>query len=397
MMKTYSPDKVFASDAVLRSLLKTCETPFFLYDERSLRAAIRSLYAAFSWNSGFLELFPVRYAPFREILKIFCEEGCGVFCDNAHELSLARSSGFPDERIVCTPFPESEGLLLLLDGAYARPPMPPAHALLCVHPGGRLFYRRHPVLPLDRIRTGMPESELLTLASQLRLFGTKTLGVAFQGLTNSNHPEYYPAVAQLVFQTALHVYEKTGHAPEYVCLGDGLGVPTPTGEPAPDLSLCAQQIHALFSALPGALCKMRLLTMLGRRMIAPHALLLTSVRTVKERERPLLITDLASAQAPDCCAPTGHRHISVLGNSAAEGRVLCDIASCQTEPYGFLGERCALPPVRPGEVLLVHTAGAAPAGYTPVSGFPPLPIFLLRQNGSVDRLEYTFPDFQCRA
>lgn len=382
-MAVRAQENAFPSGRMLNTLLKELPTPFYLYDERGIRNSIRALYAAFSWHSGgFMEYFPASLAPSPFLLRLFLEEGCGVFCDCAEELALARQVGFPDEKIICSVFPESQGICVVLDGVYDLPPEPPVHALLRLNPGGKLRWEDRVLVALDRLRPGMPTQEMLTLASQLQMFGTKHVGLAFQGLCNDLHPEYYPAVAKLLFDAALAVHERTGHLPESCFLGDGIGVPADPNETPPALDVCGQTIEVLFRTLPSG-CgfeTMRLSTALGRRLLAQHAVFLTRVRAVKERRRPLLVTDTTSRQLPGCTQLGGRRHISLHTKANVQPGTLYDISVSQTEPYAYLAESCLLPPVKAGDVLIVHRVGCV---RTAEAEFSRCPSYLLREDGSI--------------
>ena len=74
----------------VREIAKTYPTPWYIYDEKSIRANARALAKAFSWNPGFREYFAVKATPNPFILKILQEEGCGVDCSSYTELLMAR-------------------------------------------------------------------------------------------------------------------------------------------------------------------------------------------------------------------------------------------------------------------------------------------------------------------
>ena len=138
--------------------------------------------------------------------------------------------------------------------------------------------------------------------------------------------------------------------------------------------------------MPEGLGHIRLKTTLGRRLLAPHAVFAARVRAVKQRRRPLILLDAACCQLPTAGQLGVHHHISVLGKSAPEGRVVCDVAGCQAESYGFLAEGCILPPVREGDVLIFHSAGVSCAQSSPGLGYPPAAQYLLEPDGSVTKL-----------
>ena len=75
-------------------------TPFHLYDEQGIRARARRLKAAFAWCGDFREYFAVKALPNPSILRILKEEGCGLDCSSATELTLAKACGFSGEGII---------------------------------------------------------------------------------------------------------------------------------------------------------------------------------------------------------------------------------------------------------------------------------------------------------
>ena len=78
------PDEVFVNAA------KQFPTPFHLYDEQGIRERARLLNRAFAWCGDFREYFAVKALPNPEVLRILREEGCGLDCSSATELTLAK-------------------------------------------------------------------------------------------------------------------------------------------------------------------------------------------------------------------------------------------------------------------------------------------------------------------
>ena len=81
--------KAFVDYQKAKEIAETYPTPFHLYDEEGIRETVRNLYKAFSWNEGYREYFAIKATPNPTILRILKEEGCGVDCSSAAELSLA--------------------------------------------------------------------------------------------------------------------------------------------------------------------------------------------------------------------------------------------------------------------------------------------------------------------
>lgn len=95
--------KAFVDYRKAKEIAENYPTPFYLYDEEGIRETVRNLYKAFSWNEGYREYFAIKATPNPAILRILKEEGCGVDCSSAAELSLAEACGFSGSEIMFLP------------------------------------------------------------------------------------------------------------------------------------------------------------------------------------------------------------------------------------------------------------------------------------------------------
>ena len=77
-------------DEVFFRAAEQFRTPFHLYDEQGIRERARELNKAFAWCRDFREYFAVKALPNPAVLRILKEEGCGLDCSSATELTLAR-------------------------------------------------------------------------------------------------------------------------------------------------------------------------------------------------------------------------------------------------------------------------------------------------------------------
>ena len=87
-------------DTVFEQAAQAYPTPFHLYDEGGIRRTARALNQAFAWCPDFKEYFAVKALPNPAILRILRQEGCGVDCSSATELTLAQACGFHGTEIM---------------------------------------------------------------------------------------------------------------------------------------------------------------------------------------------------------------------------------------------------------------------------------------------------------
>ena len=83
------PKELAFSQNQIEAIAARYPTPFYLYDERGIRANARALRQAFGWAEGFKEYFAVKALPNPFILKILHAEDFGADCSSLPELLLA--------------------------------------------------------------------------------------------------------------------------------------------------------------------------------------------------------------------------------------------------------------------------------------------------------------------
>ena len=90
----------FLTKQQAEKIAETYPTPWHIYDEKGIRENAAKVKQAFAWNPGFREYFAVKALPNPAVLRILKEEGCGLDCSSATELTLAEACGFSGEEII---------------------------------------------------------------------------------------------------------------------------------------------------------------------------------------------------------------------------------------------------------------------------------------------------------
>ena len=83
----------FVTKEQLDKIAQEYPTPFHLYDEKGIRANVKALKEAFSWNEGYKEYFAVKATPNPFLINILKEYDCGCDCSSMTELMLSRAIG----------------------------------------------------------------------------------------------------------------------------------------------------------------------------------------------------------------------------------------------------------------------------------------------------------------
>ena len=248
--------KTFVTAEQLQEMVKLYPTPFHLYDERGIRENARTLHRAFSWNPGFKEYFAVKATPNPQILKILREEGCGVDCSSLTELMMAERCGFSGEEIMFssndTPAEEFSlaarlGATINLDDIthidFLKNTIGfiPKKISCRYNPGGTftLGESKEGFQVMDNpgdAKYGLTRPQMTQAFQRLKELGAQEFGIHAFLASNTLSNDYYPALAAILFRTAVELKEETGCHITFINLSGGVGVPYRPEQPANDIA-----------------------------------------------------------------------------------------------------------------------------------------------------------------
>lgn len=380
----YEYDELFLPREQLRGLTESLPAPFYLYTETGLRHSIRLWKQAFSWNPGYRPVFPLGKLPFAETAAVLREEGCAVSCQSPRELRAAEGWGFSGADLIYAPlWPTEEGMELASRlGAAVSADNPAAASLcveypaktvsLCFNPGGKFRAGTSVIVRADAEKRGMTEQQILEWGPYLSRAGVKSLGLEAHLSVQTTEPEYYAAVASLLYDLADKL-ERLGAPVAFCNLGGGPGLGFLPGVPNADPDAMAQAVARVSEGR-----QMPLWTEADRILTGPNAIFVMKVLGVKHSYRTFVIVDADAAQFPRIRQASMH-HLSLLSSTAAQGRSYCDVVGCRTDSRARFGERRLLPPVQDGDFCILHDAGVDPPGTD-------CGCYLLRPDGTVTLL-----------
>ena len=365
--EAYECDQLFLSRPQLRALTEVLPTPFYLYDEDGIRRSIRRWQAAFSWNAGYRQVFPLSRLPLDGIAAIFREEGCAVSCQDLRELRAAERWGFSGERVVYAPLwataagmekAQRMGAAVSVDNPVAAGLVleyPAETVSLCFNPGGKFRAGAGLTIRADGEKRGMTEQQILGWGPSLLRSGVRRLGLEAHLAVQTTEPGYYAAVAARLYALSDR-FRRLGAPGSFCCLGGGPGLGF-----LPGLSDADPETVVSAAAAVSAGREEALWTALDRILTGPNAILVMRVLAVKHAHRTFAIVDADVPQFPRLLQGPLH-HLSLLSSDATQGRAFCDVVGCRTDSRYRFGERRLLPPVEEGECCIVHDAGVDPPG-----------------------------------
>ena len=369
------------SDDVFQKAAERYPTPFHLYDERGIRENCRRLKHAFAGMEGYKEYFAVKALPNPAILRILKQEGIGLDCSSMTELMLAEAVGVTGENIMFSAnnMPPEEFQRARAMGAYINLDDLTHTQMLkdnggipdCVclryNPGGDFVIGTHVMGSPGEAKYGMTRGQLTEALTRLKAWGARSFGLHAFLSSNTQDPGYYPVLAKLLFETALELSDQTGVPIAFINLSGGIGIPYRPEEQPVDIIQVGEAIRRIYADTFGraSVKGVRLFTELGRFLTAPHGFLLTRAIHEKNIHKRYIGVDASACHLMRPAMYGAYHHIHVCGKRDQRADTLYDVVGALCENNDKFAVNRPLPPVEPGDLLIIHDTGAhgAAMGY----------------------------------
>ena len=354
--------------------IETCyPTPFHLYDEKGIRANARRLRAAFSWNPGFKEYFAVKACPNPFLMKILKEEGFGADCSSLPELLLSESIGVTGEAIMFTSndTPADEfvkakalGAVINLDDITHIPFLEACAGLpelVCFrYNPGPLKGGNSIIGNPEQAKYGFTREQLFEGYRLLKQKGVKRFGLHTMVASNELNPQYFIDTAEILFDLVVELSRELGIAFEFVNIGGGIGIPyRPEQEPV-DLERVGAGIRAAYESrlLAKGHPALKLYMECGRMVTGPFGYLVSRVRHIKKTYKTYAGLDACMANLMRPALYGAYHHISVPAKADKPCGTVYDVTGSLCENNDKFAVDRTLPELEPGDLVVIHDAGA---------------------------------------
>lgn len=365
MMNKQSPYSATQLEAIAASY----PTPFYLYDERAIRAQARALNQAFAWNAGFKEYFAVKATPNPFILRLLAAERLGADCSSLPELALARMAGLAGEQVMFTSndTPAEEfraarelGAVINLDDLghldyLERHAGLPELLSFRYNPGAQRSGNAIIGQP-EQAKFGLPRAQLFEAYHLARARGVRRFGLHTMVVSNELDAQYFIDTAAMLFELVAELEARLGIRCEFVNLGGGIGIPYRPDQVPVDLERVSAGIRALYAA--HSLAPLKLLMECGRVITGPHGYLVTRVRHIKRGHKLFAGLDACMANLMRPAIYGAYHHISVPARHGQPHNTTYDVTGSLCENNDKFAIDRDLPELAPGDLLVIHDAGA---------------------------------------
>jgi diaminopimelate decarboxylase len=358
----------------LAGLAERYPTPFYLYDEKLIRAHARRFLKAFSGFPGFREHFAVKACPNPYILKIFAAEGIGADCSSLPELILAQKAGMTGEQVMFTSneTPEKEYVYANLMGAtinlddithidFLDKALGGIPELICFrYNPGPLKEGNALIGKPEEAKYGLTRAQLFEAYAEAKRRGAKRFGLHTMVASNELNPDYFVETAVILFELVVELKEKLGISIEFVNMGGGIGIPYRPGQEAVDYDYVARGMKEAYDRLiaKNGLDPVRICFECGRPFTGPYGWLVTTAIHEKHIYRDYIGVDASMADLMRPGMYGAYHHVSVAGKEDAPLTRTYDVVGSLCENCDKFAVQRELPEIARGDFVIIHDAGA---------------------------------------
>ena len=356
-------------------MVKQYPTPFHLYDEKGIRENARKVNAAFSWNKGFKEYFAVKATPNPYILKILKEEGCGTDCSSLTELMMSDACDFSGHEIMfssnATPPEDFEmaaklGAIINLDDFthidFVEKVLGKLPETMCcrLNTGGNFELSNGIMDTPGEAKYGFTREQLTEGYKKMLDKGVKHFGLHAFLASNTKTNEYYPALARILFKTAVELKEETGASIEFINLSGGVGIPYHPDEQSNDIMAIGEGVRQAFEEIlvPAGLGNVAIFTEMGRFMLAPYGHLIARAIHEKHIYKEYIGLDACACNLMRPAMYGSYHHITVAGKEDAPCDHVYDVTGSLCENNDKFAIDRKLPKIDIGDLIIIHDTGA---------------------------------------
>lgn len=357
----------------LEKITEQYPTPFHIYDEKGIREYARKFTKAFSWNSGFKEYYAIKSAPNPYLMKIMREEGFGIDCSSFAELVIAERLGMSGDEIMFTsndtPAYEYKkaielGAIINLDDIshieYLEKNVGLPSLVCFRYNPGSLKEGNTIIGHPEEAKYGFTREQLFEGYQMLKDKGVTRFGLHTMVASNELDAAYFVETAQILFDLIVEIKQKVGIQIEFANLGGGIGIPyRPTEQPV-DLDFMSQGIKKLYQEKieTNGLAPLRVYFESGRAMTGPFGFLVSTVLHIKKTYKQYAGLDSSMANLMRPALYGSYHHITVMGKEYDPLDQVYDVTGSLCENNDKFAINRHLPKMEPGDLVVIHDAGA---------------------------------------
>lgn len=392
----------FVTKNKVEEIVKQYPTPFYIYDEKGIRENAEAVQEAFAWNPGFREYFAVKATPNPYLMQILAEYGCGADCSSMTELMLSKAVGLSGEQVMFssndTPAEEytyanEMGAIINLDDIThidfceeaCSGKLP--ETICCRYNPGGVFQMSNGIMdnPGDA-KYGMTTEQMFAAYRILLGKGVKQFGIHAFLASNTVTNDYYPILAEQLFELAVKLKKETGAHITFINLSGGVGIPYRPDQEKNDIRVIGEGVRMAYEKIlkPAGMDDIAIYAEMGRFMMGPYGALVTRAIHEKHTHKEYIGVDACAVNLMRPAMYGAYHHIHVLGKENEPLTHMYDVTGSLCENNDKFAIDRMLPEIEMGDYLYIHDTGAHgfSMGYN-YNGKLKSAELLLKEDGSV--------------
>lgn len=372
MPGTLNPKVLYLPAAAIRRAVRRFPTPFFIYEERLIRDNCRRFRDAFrKYFPTFDPLFAVKANTNPTLLKIIFSEGFGADASSEAEAWITRQLGargmYTGNFTTRAEFRfalKMGNFQLNLDDISMLPTLRglgvPEFISFRVNPGISRGGMQSLLLAGPNAKYGVPLRDIAAAYRQARAMGVKRFGIHAMTGSNVLDPAYFAAVTAKLIEISGRIRRETGILIERLNIGGGFGVPYRPEQKILDLDKVARLVRRAFTTecarqhLPEPV----LMAEPGRWIMADTGWLVGQVHVIKRSHKTFVGIDAGMNDLPRPAIYDAYHHISVVSKRGPGRFRKVNVVGRLCENNDQFARDRRLPPIRVGDILAIHNAGA---------------------------------------
>lgn len=357
----------------IERIIERYPTPFYIYDEKAIRRTVRAFRQAMEWAEGFTNYFAVKALPNPAILQIIKEEGFGADCSSLPELLLAEKVGLVGEDIMFTsnetPVEEYRkarelGAMINVDDishlAFLEKYVGLPDLLCFRYNPGPLRAGNSIIGRPEEAKYGLTREQLFQAYALAREKGVKRFGLHTMLASNELDVRYFIDTARMLFDLLVELSQQVGISFSFINFGGGIGIPYRPEQTALDLHQFSQAVKELYEEkiVKNGLHPLKIVMECGRVITGPHGYLVATVLHKKEIYKQYVALDACMANLMRPALYGAYHHLTVLGKEQEPASYLYDVVGSLCENFDKFAIDRHLPGIEPGDIAVIHDAGA---------------------------------------
>ena len=374
-------------------------TPLYVYCQRRIQDNYRRIRDAFAARRrNFQANYAVKANNNLSVLAILRREGAGADCASPAEILLAKTAGFPSDRLLYSGNYNSDeelryglesGAAINLDDGPLLPRLlkfgKPRALCFRINPGFGKGRFPGVVTAGPEAKFGMREREALKAYRLAKEAGIERLGVHMMAGSNVLETSYWAAITDRLTSIAARIAKALHIELDFIDLGGGFGVPDKLGEkPLPIDDLAEKVVTAYEERLAKTpeIGDPTLVIEPGRYLVGDAGVLLATVTHVKRSARRFVGCDAGMNTLLRPALYGAYHEILPATKMDARRTLHANVTGQICENTDIMGRDRRLPTLERGDLLAFLNVGAYGYAMTSRYNSRPLPAEVLVEDGN---------------